>query len=139
MSVDIPRAPKSLAEAQKLANLMDTAFRIPIIGYRIGLDGLLGFIPVVGDVISLVLAARIVRLAKKMGVPEDMQKKMVKNVALDFVIGLVPFIGDLADFFFKANKANVKMMEKWWLAQHDHDIKQATKENLTRWASEPSS
>ncbi|QPG05898.1 DUF4112 domain-containing protein [Salinimonas marina] len=138
MSVDIPKAPKALAQAQKLANLMDTAFRIPVVGYRIGLDGLLGFIPGIGDFISLLLAGRIVRLASKMGVPADMQRKMIRNIILDFILGLIPLAGDIADFFFKANRANVKMMEQWWLAQHDDDIKHATKEKLTQWASEPS-
>ncbi len=137
MSVDIPRAPKALAQAQKLANLMDTAFRIPVVGYRIGLDGLLGFIPGIGDFISLLLAGRIVRLANKMGVPKEMQSKMIRNIILDFILGLIPLAGDIADFFFKANRANVKMMEQWWLAQHDTDIKRATKEKLTQWASEP--
>lgn len=130
-----PQIPAALKKAQKLANLMDTAFRIPVIGYRIGLDGVLGLIPGIGDVITVAIAGRIVYLGKQLGVPAPVRKKMIRNIAMDFGLGLIPLAGDLADFFFKANKANVKLMEKWWLENHANDVHSASQAQLKQWAA----
>ncbi len=128
-----PQIPHNLQKAQRLANTMDSAFRIPGIGYRIGLDGIIGLIPGIGDVITVAIAARIVHLGHKMGMPKSMISKMLRNIVLDFLLGAVPLVGDVADFFFKANKRNVKAMEKWWLSQNEQDIRNNTSAQLNEW------
>ncbi len=128
-----PQIPHNLQKAQRLANTMDSAFRIPGIGYRIGLDGIIGLIPGIGDVITVAIAARIVHLGHKMGMPKALISKMLRNIVLDFLLGAVPLVGDVADFFFKANKRNVKAMEKWWLSQNEQDLRSNTSAQLDEW------
>ncbi|MCV2886583.1 DUF4112 domain-containing protein [Aestuariibacter sp. AA17] len=131
--MNMPHFPPPLREAQDLANMLDTAIRIPFLGIRVGLDFLLGLIPVLGDAITLLISFRIIRLAKTLGVPNNRITAMVRNCVIDFALGFIPFFGDIADIFFKANKANVRMMEQWWLSQHRQDIHGNTQAALEEW------
>ena len=127
-------APEPLLKAQKLAQLMDGAIRLPIVGIRVGLDFLIGLIPGLGDLITMTVAFSIVRYARKMGMPKPLVTRMVRNIIVDFLLGLIPVVGDLVDLFFKANKANVRIMERWWLNEHQQDIRQNTQEKLQQWS-----
>ncbi|MDX1497656.1 MAG: DUF4112 domain-containing protein [Salinisphaeraceae bacterium] len=98
------------ARLQKLARLMDDAFTLPG-GVRIGLDGLIGMIPVVGDIVGALLALYIVWQARRLGVPGRLQRRMLGNIGLELLVGLVPVAGDLFDFAFKANRRNLHMIE----------------------------
>jgi hypothetical protein len=126
-------APKALLEAQKLAHLSDTSIRIPIIGFELGLDFILGLIPVIGDTLMLVLSARVLWLGKKLGVPKALRLVMLKNCLVDYLLGLVPFVGDIFDMFYKANKKNVRIMEKWWVQENHKAIKQQAEQKLSQW------
>lgn len=126
-------APNELLEAQKLAHLSDSAIRIPIIGLEIGLDFLVGLVPVIGDTLMLLLSARILWLAKKLGVPNSLRVMMLKNCIIDYLVGLIPFVGDIFDLFYKANKANARMMEKWWVQENSEAIKQQVGQKLSQW------
>lgn len=133
----LPEAPAALIKIKKLASLTDTAIRIPIIGIRFGLDFLLGLFPVIGDVVTLLIAAYMVRIARKeLGVPEQLRKAMIRNIIIDFVISLVPVIGDIADLFYKANAANAKMVERWWVEQNRNQLSQYTRQSLDDWDKE---
>ncbi|WP_320411959.1 DUF4112 domain-containing protein [Alteromonas aquimaris] len=136
--MDQAKAPKELLEAQKMANTLDTAIKVPFIPFKFGLDSIVGLIPGVGDAVMLAAAMRIVYLGKKLGMPKPLIKKMVRNAALDFGIGFVPFVGDVVDFFYKANRANVKIMEKWWLQENQGHIDATTRESLSAWAQKTS-
>ena len=114
---DLEQAPKALLRAQKLANLADAKIRIPVLGIRLGLDFIIGLIPVVGDMIMAGLSLSIVAMAKSMHMPRALRMKMLWNIALDFLLGVIPFIGDIADLFYKSNLKNVRIMEEWWLEQ----------------------
>lgn len=111
-------APSALKKAQKLANLTDSKMHIPFLGIPVGLDFLVGLIPVVGDIIMVVISLSIVRMAKSMQVPKKLRITMLRNIAIDFILGLIPFVGDVADLFYKSNQKNVRIMEKWWLKQN---------------------
>ncbi len=126
-------APHELLEAQKMANVLDTAIKVPFTPFKFGLDSIVGLIPGIGDALMLVAALRIVWLGKKMGMPKPLIKKMVRNSAIDFGIGFIPFVGDLVDFFYKANRANVKLMEKWWLQENKAQLDAATRKSLQSW------
>lgn len=130
------QAPDALLQAQKLAHLSDTKIRLPILGWRFGLDFLIGLIPVVGDLIMLGVSLRIITLAKKMQVPNSRIALMLRNIVFDFVLGLIPFVGDIIDFFYKANVKNVRIMEMWWVSQHHADIVQNTQQALDKWQHE---
>ena len=127
------KAPKALLKAQKLANLLDTAVKLPIIPIRIGLDSIVGLIPGAGDALMLLVSLRIVWLGKSLGMPSALVVQMVKNSAIDFGLGFVPFIGDIVDVFYKANQKNVRLMEKWWISENKADVDAQTQKKLTEW------
>lgn len=109
--------PNELRQAQALANITDTAIRLPVIGIEVGLDFLIGLIPVAGDAIMTLVALRIVHLARKMGLPKPSQRIMLRNALVDFGLGFIPVVGDVIDLVFKANKRNVRIMEGYWQEQ----------------------
>ena len=104
-------SPDSLARARRIAWLFDETVRLPG-GFRVGLDGLLGLIPVVGDLIGLAAALGIVDIARREGVPAGVQVRMLANVGIDAAIGAIPVVGDLFDFGWKANARNVALLER---------------------------
>ena len=127
--------PAELKKAQDLANVLDTAVRMPVIGVNVGLDFLIGLIPGIGDATMTLAALRIVYLGRKMGVPEDVQSKMLRNVLVDFGLGFIPLFGDLVDIFYKANRNNVRLMEAHWLENHQGHIDNSTADKIAAWES----
>ena len=95
---------------QMMADLLDNQFELPGTGIRFGLDPLLGLIPGVGDTISLALSGYIIYEASRLDVPTSTLARMVANVLIDWLIGLVPVLGDYFDFAFKANQRNLRLM-----------------------------
>ncbi|WJG09809.1 DUF4112 domain-containing protein [Aliiglaciecola sp. LCG003] len=141
MSTDKPltglNVPKSLLMAQKIANLSDTAIKIPFTRITLGLDFIIGLIPVVGDFIMLCVAATLIIMGKAMGMPKRLLFAMMRNTFIDFLIGLIPFLGDIADIFYKSNRANVRLMERWWLDQNKQQLDQQTQLHLDSWQLDP--
>ncbi len=103
----------SLARMEKLAYWLDDAFRIPIIGKRIGIDGILGLLPVAGDFAGLALSSLTVGEALRLGAPKTLLVRMAGNVGLDFVLGSIPLLGDIFDIYYKANRRNQHLMQRW--------------------------
>jgi len=97
---------------RRLAWLLDNSIRLPG-GYRIGLDGILGLVPGVGDLVAALLSSFIVVEAARLRVPGSVLLRMVSNIGLELGIGIVPVVGDLFDLFFKANLRNVRLIENW--------------------------
>ncbi len=95
---------------KQLAWLLDESIPIPLLGIRVGVDGLLGLIPGVGDLITTGISTYIIREAAHLGVPRVVLLRMAFNSAIDFVIGAVPLIGDFFDIGWKSNKRNVKLV-----------------------------
>jgi len=102
-----------VARLEGLAKLLDVAFIVPGTNIRYGIDGLIGLIPVVGDVITTAISLWLVREARALGAPWHITARMLGNVALDGAVGIVPFVGDAFDVMFRANIRNVKMLRKW--------------------------
>lgn len=99
----------------KLAWLLDNSIKIPGTSWKIGLDGILGLIPGIGDLAAGGLSTYILYQAVKMRVPRAIIARMGLNVLLESVIGVIPIFGDLFDFVFKANQRNVDLMRKYVL------------------------
>ena len=127
------QAPKALLQAQTLANLTDSKVRIPVLGIRLGLDFLVGLIPVVGDIIMVGVSLSIIAMAKSMQVPKELRIAMLKNIGVDFLLGLIPFVGDVVDLFYKSNQKNVRIMEKWWVNQNHQQIQANSQQALQEW------
>jgi hypothetical protein len=102
-----------LARLDALAKLLDVAFILPGTNVRYGIDGLIGLIPVVGDIITTAISLWLVREARALGAPWHLTMRMLGNVALDGVVGAVPLVGDAFDVMFRANVRNVKMLRRW--------------------------
>lgn len=102
----------TLNRIRKFTYLMDSAFRIPIIGFRFGLDPVIGLIPGAGDVVSTAFSAYLIYLAARFRLPPQIFKQMIFNVALEAVIGTVPLLGDIFDAFYKSNIRNLALLEK---------------------------
>jgi len=107
-----PLTTDSTRRLRRLAWLMDSAIRLPG-GFRIGFEGLIGLIPGIGDVLGALLSSYIVVEAARMKVSGSVLMRMVLNVALELGIGLVPIVGDLFDFVFKANMRNVQLIDTY--------------------------
>ncbi|BEV45061.1 DUF4112 domain-containing protein [Afipia carboxidovorans] len=101
------------ARIEALARLMDVAFVLPGTNVRYGIDGLIGLIPVVGDLLTTAISLWLVREARALGAPAHLIARMLGNVALDGVVGLVPFAGDAFDVVFRANMRNIRMLRRW--------------------------
>ena len=101
-----------LAQAKWLANLMDSNFSIPGTPLRFGWDSVLGLFPGLGDVITSAISLMIVRHAWQTRASPLVLGRMLGNVAIDFVIGLIPIVGDFFDFAFKANRKNARVLER---------------------------
>ncbi|MDA8165930.1 MAG: DUF4112 domain-containing protein [Desulfobacteraceae bacterium] len=95
---------------ERLAWLMDNSIPVPGLDYRIGLDGIIGLVPGLGDALGAVISSYILSEAARLGTPRPILLRMVFNIALDAVVGTIPILGDLFDFTWKANLRNVALL-----------------------------
>ena len=102
-----------------LAWLLDNSIKIPGTSWKIGLDGILGLIPGVGDLAAGGLSTYILYQAVKLKVPKAILARMTLNILLESVLGVIPVFGDLFDFMFKANQRNVDLMRQYVLNPKD--------------------
>lgn len=98
---------------QQFAWLLDSSIPIPGTRLTIGLEALIGLIPVLGDLIGVALSSFILAEAHRLGVNRAVLLRMSFNVALEGVVGIIPFAGDVFDAAFKANQRNVKLLGDW--------------------------
>jgi len=103
----------AITRMDRLAWLLDDAIRIPVLNRRIGLDGLLGLLPVGGDALGAVLSARLLWEGWRLGAPRRLQLRMLANIGIDFGIGVIPVLGDLFDFYWKVNRRNEALLRDW--------------------------
>jgi hypothetical protein len=102
---------------EALEALLEEAFVIPGTNTRVGLDAVVGLVPVAGDVITAAMGLYLVWEAKNLGLPRWHLWRMIGNVALDSTLGAVPVVGDVFDFAFRSNRRNLKIVRKH-LARH---------------------
>jgi hypothetical protein len=96
-----------------LAWLLDSSIPIPGTRLTVGLDFLVGLVPVIGDLIGVLASSLILVEASRMGVPRSVLSRMALNVAVEGVVGMVPFLGDVFDAGWKANQRNVRLLDQW--------------------------
>lgn len=116
MKMEIPSLgndPASVRQRMEIMEqLLENAFLIPGINRRVGLDAIVGLIPVAGDLITAAMGAWIVWEARNLGLPKWKLLRMAGNVGFDLAIGAVPVIGDAADFLFRSNSRNMKIVRR---------------------------
>jgi Domain of unknown function (DUF4112) len=102
---------ETLANLRRLSNLWDRALGIPGTKWRVGLDSVVGLLPVGGDAVGLLVSTYILWQVVQFGLPKTILVRMVFNVLLDALVGSVPLLGDLFDTAWKANTKNVNLLE----------------------------
>ncbi|KEO91017.1 hypothetical protein EH32_01445 [Erythrobacter litoralis] len=113
MSLPTGTDPASIRQrVEALEFLLERSLRIPGVKVPIGLDGLIGLVPILGDIITTALGAYIVWEARNLGLSKWQLTRMGANVAFDAMLGIVPLVGDAADFFFRSNTRNLKILRK---------------------------
>ena len=114
----MPRRPNeaeiqaALRRVEQLSYWMDERFELPGTRLRVGLDGIIGLIPGVGDAATNLVTAYIIYEAWRLGIPSALLGRMLANLGIDTVVGAVPLVGDLFDIGFKANRRNVRLLRR---------------------------
>jgi|TARA_R110002126_G_scaffold279836_1_gene426924 hypothetical protein len=103
---------RDIEKLESMAELMDSRFKIPGTSISFGLDSLLGLIPGIGDTVTLISTAYLMGKARAYKLPWQVTLRMLCNALLDWLIGLIPIIGDIFDIAWKANKKNVALIKK---------------------------
>ena len=100
-----------LARIARVAALLDSRFRVPVIGVRVGWDSILGVIPGIGDAVTTVPAGWMIWQGYQMGARKRTLARMGLNAGIDLIVGGVPIIGDLFDVAFKSHKKNLALLQ----------------------------
>jgi hypothetical protein len=109
----------ALKRLERFSRLTDSSITIPFTGFKIGVDALIGLLPVAGDMAGLVLSSYVLIEAQRLGVSPAIKLRIIANMLIDFVGGLLPIVGDIFDAYFKANTRNTRLLKKY-LAQQQH-------------------
>ena len=97
---------------EAMEQLLERSFTIPGVNYPIGLDAIIGLLPVVGDLVTAAMGAYLVWEAKNIGLPKWKLWRMAGNVAFDTAVGAIPVAGDAFDLLFRSNTRNLKIVKK---------------------------
>ena len=97
---------------EALERLLEGLFEVPVLGRRVGLDAIVGLIPVAGDTIAAAIGLYLVWEARNLGMSKWQLARMTGNVGFDWLIGLVPVAGDLLDFLFRSNTRNLRIVRR---------------------------
>lgn len=111
-----PASIRRRIEAMEL--LLERAFPLPGTNRRIGLDVILDLIPIVGDVVAAAMGAWIVWEARNLGMSKWHVVRMSGNVGVDFLLGAIPWVGAIPDFFFRSNSRNLRIVKRWLDKHH---------------------
>ena len=107
---------------ESMEAVLERGFTIPGTQRKFGLDVLLDLIPVVGDTVAAAMGAWLVWEARNLGMSKWHLARMAGNVGFDWLLGLIPFIGAIPDFFFRSNTRNLRIVKKW-LDKHHPDLR----------------
>jgi len=103
---------------EMLEGALERMFVLPVINRPIGLDSIVGLIPVVGDVVTASLGAYLVWEARNLGLSKFQLARMAGNVGLDAALGAIPLVGDLFDFAFRSNSRNLRILKRYLDKHH---------------------
>lgn len=103
---------RSLVEVEFLAWLLDNSIPVPGTGRRFGIDAVVGFVPVVGDLFGGLMSLIVVWRGSRMGLPRIVVVRMLANAAVDLLVGAIPILGDAFDLWFKVNERNLRLIRR---------------------------
>ena len=125
MGIEVPTGtdPVSIRKRiEAMEHLLERSLVVPGTKYPIGLDTIIGFVPVLGDIVTAAMAAYIVWEAKNLGLPRWKLWRMMGNVAVDSAIGAVPIVGDAFDIVYRSNTKNLRIVKKHLDKHHPHTM-----------------
>ena len=124
MDLPISRHPDHVRRRiEALEHLLEHSVPLPGTRQTVGLDAIVGLIPVVGDLLGAAMGAYLIFEASLLGLPKWKLARMAGNVAFDTALGSIPFVGDVFDFLFHSNSRNLKIVKRH-LAKHHPLIEQ---------------
>ena len=100
------------ARIARITQLLDELISVPGTPIRVGLDPVIGLVPVVGDVVAAAAGAWVIAEAARFGVPRVVLARMVTNLLLDLGVGAIPVLGDAYDLFFRSNSRNLELFRR---------------------------
>lgn len=107
---------------EAMEGVLERAFIVPGINRPVGLDAIVGLVPVVGDVITAAMGAWMVWEARNLGMSKFHLMRMAGNVGVDTALGAIPLVGDIFDFAFRSNTRNLRILKKWLDKHHPHTM-----------------
>lgn len=107
----------ALRRVRFVADVMDDAVTIPVVNKGIGLDSIVGLMPVSGDLVTAVVSLYTVAEAARAGADRNVVGKMLFNIVVDVVVGSIPVLGDVFDVFWKSNVRNAELFEEYLTGQ----------------------
>jgi hypothetical protein len=116
MSGTDPQSVRRRIEAME--RLLEGMFTLPGTNRKFGLDVILDFIPVGGSVVAAAMGSWLAWEARNLGMPKTAYVRMAGNIGVDALLGAIPFIGAVPDFFFKSNTRNLKIIKRWLDKHH---------------------
>jgi hypothetical protein len=111
-ALESERTQQSLARLEALAQLMDGAFVIPGTKIRVGLDAIIGLVPIAGDLIASLVSSYLIWEARQLGASRWVIGRMIANTTIDTLFGVVPIVGDAFDVLFRANLKNLALLRR---------------------------
>jgi uncharacterized protein DUF4112 len=106
-----------------LAHILDDWFHLPGTKFRFGLDGIIGLVPGLGDILGGLLSSILIFAAWMRGIPYVTLVRMVVNIGLDVLVGSIPLFGDIFDIAWKANRRNYALVQRHLRQPHRHTWK----------------
>jgi hypothetical protein len=103
---------------RRVSRLLDSAMEVPGTSIRVGLDPILGLFPGLGDLVSPLFTIGMLWQARELGIPRVVQLRMIFNVAIDSLFGMVPILGDLFDVAWRANDRNMVLLDRHAREEH---------------------
>lgn len=100
------------ARIERLSHMLDTRWRLPVIGARFGVDPLLGLVPVLGDAAAAAIGGYILIEAWRLGAPASLVVRMLANIGIDALVGSIPILGTIFDVAFRAHRRNAALLRR---------------------------
>jgi hypothetical protein len=102
-----------LERLDKFSRFTDSSIGVPFTKFKVGAEAVIGLLPVMGDVAGLVLSGFVLFEAQRAGASKQLKLRMLRNMVIDFLGGLLPVVGDIFDAIYKANTRNTKLLRNY--------------------------
>lgn len=134
-AAEFERQQAALTRLERFSRLTDSSIGIPFTRFRFGLDAIIGLIPGIGDTIGLLLSCYVLLEAQRVGASGKVKRRMLYNMLIDFVGGLVPVVGDAFDAVYKANTRNTRLLKRYLHEQLETEKKEPFPVRTWLWLS----